>query len=59
VTFIDPYVVAGNHTVCVPPSQRWTLGANAMFGVTGFDHHPTALGHRAMAQMIIKALGRG
>jgi hypothetical protein len=59
VVFVDPYAVPGNHTVCAPPSQRWTQGAKAVFGVTGFAHHPTALGHRVMAQMIVKALGRG
>ncbi|MGA7420923.1 MAG: SGNH/GDSL hydrolase family protein [Acidimicrobiales bacterium] len=57
--FVDPYAVPGDHTVCAPPSQRWTQGAKYAFGVTGFAHHPTALGHRVMAQMIIKALGRG
>jgi len=56
--FVDPYAVPGDHTVCAPPSQRWTQGAKYVFGVTGFAHHPTALGHRVMAQMIIKALGR-
>lgn len=58
VIFVDPYAVPGNHTVCAPPSQRWTQGAKYTFGVTGFAHHPTALGHRVMAQMIIKALGK-
>ena len=57
VIFVDPYAVPGDHTVCAPPSQRWTQGAKYVFGVTGFAHHPTALGHRVMAQMIIKALG--
>lgn len=57
VTFVDPYSVKGDHTVCGPPSQRWTQGAKYVFGVTGFAHHPTALGHKAMAQMIIRALG--
>jgi lysophospholipase L1-like esterase len=58
VVFVDPYAVPGNHTVCALPSQRWTQGAKAVFGVTGFAHHPTALGHKVMAQMIIKALGK-
>jgi lysophospholipase L1-like esterase len=57
VIFVDPYSVRGDHTVCAPPSQRWTQGSKFVFGVTGFAHHPTALGHEAMAQMIIKALG--
>ncbi len=57
VIFVDPYAVSGDHTVCGPPSQRWTQGSKYVFGVTGFAHHPTALGHKAMAQMIIKALG--
>ena len=56
VIFVDPYAVPGDHTVCAPPSQRWTQGAKYIFGVTGFAHHPTALGHKVMAQMIIKAL---
>jgi lysophospholipase L1-like esterase len=58
VRFVDPYVVPGDHTACGPPSQRWTAGSKYTFGVTGFAYHPTALGHRVMAQMIIKALGR-
>jgi lysophospholipase L1-like esterase len=58
VIFVDPYAVPGDHTVCGSPSQRWTQGAKYVFGVTGFAHHPTALGHKVMAQMIIKALGR-
>ena len=59
VVFVDPYAVPGDHTVCAPPSQRWTQGAKAVFGVTGFAHHPTALGHQVMANMIIKALDGG
>jgi lysophospholipase L1-like esterase len=57
VVFVDPYAVKGDHTVCGPPSQRWTQGSKYVYGVTGFAHHPTALGHKAMAQMIIKAFG--
>jgi lysophospholipase L1-like esterase len=57
VIFVDPYSVPGNHTVCAPTSQQWTQGSKYVFGVTGFAHHPTALGHKVMAQMIIKALG--
>lgn len=57
VKFVDPYAVPGDHTVCAKPSQEWTQGAKYVFGVTGFAHHPTALGHKVMAQMIIKALG--
>lgn len=57
VIFVDPYAVKGDHTVCAPPSQQWTQGAKYVFGVTGFAHHPTALGHKVMAQMIIRALG--
>ncbi len=56
VIFVDPYAVPGDHTVCGPPSQQWTQGSKYVFGVTGFAHHPTALGHKAMAQMIINAL---
>jgi hypothetical protein len=58
VIFVDPYAVPGDHTACAAPSQRWTAGVKYVFGVTGFAYHPTALGHRVMAQMIIKALGR-
>lgn len=58
VIFVDPYAVPGDHTACAPPLQQWTAGAKYVFGVTGFAYHPTALGHRAMAKMIIKALGR-
>jgi lysophospholipase L1-like esterase len=57
VIFVDPYAVPGDHTACAPPSRRWTAGAKYVFGVTGFAHHPTALGHKVMARMIIKALG--
>jgi lysophospholipase L1-like esterase len=58
VIFVDPYAVPGDHTVCAPPSQQWTQGSQYVFGVTGFAHHPTALGHKVMAEMIIKALGQ-
>jgi lysophospholipase L1-like esterase len=58
VVFVDPYAVPGDHTVCAPPSQQWTQGAQYTFGTTGFAHHPTALGHKVMAQMIVKALHR-
>jgi lysophospholipase L1-like esterase len=58
VKFIDPYAVPGDHTACARPSQRWTAGSKYVFGVTGFAYHPTALGHKVMAQMIVKALGR-
>jgi lysophospholipase L1-like esterase len=57
VRFVDPYSVPGDHTACGPPSQQWTAGSKYTFGVTGFAYHPTALGHRVMAQMIIKSLG--
>jgi hypothetical protein len=57
VVFVDPYAVPRDHTVCGPPSQRWTQGSKYVFGVTGFAHQPTALGHKAMAQMIINAHG--
>lgn len=57
VIFVDPYVVPGDHTACGPPSQRWTAGSHYVFNVTGFAYHPTALGHQAMARMIVKALG--
>jgi hypothetical protein len=57
VIFVDPYAVPGNHTICAAPSQQWTQGAKYVFDVTGFAHHPTALGHKVMAQMIIEALG--
>jgi hypothetical protein len=40
-----------------PHQQRWTQVSAYTFGVTGFAHHPTSLGHKAMASMIIKALG--
>jgi lysophospholipase L1-like esterase len=58
VVFVDPYSVRGDHTACAAPSQRWTAGSKYTFGVTGFAYHPTALGHKAMAKLIIKALGR-
>jgi lysophospholipase L1-like esterase len=53
VTFVDPYVAAGDHTGCAPADRRWTAGAVAD---DGFAYHPTALGHEVMAQMIEDAL---
>jgi lysophospholipase L1-like esterase len=55
IVFVDPYVARGEHTGCAPASQRWTAGHVAD---DGFAYHPTALGHRVMANMIIKALNR-
>jgi lysophospholipase L1-like esterase len=54
VLLVDPYAARGDHTACAPESARWTAG----YTVTdGFAFHPTALGHQAMAKMIIKELG--
>ena len=53
VVFVDPYAVKGDHTACAKPSQQWTAGHEV---TDGFAYHPTALGHRVMAKMIIKAL---
>ncbi len=53
--FVDPYAAPGDHTGCAAASQRWTAGHTPD---DGFAYHPTALGHRVMADMIIKALGK-
>ena len=54
LVFVDPYVEPGDHTGCAPAEQRWTAGNVAD---DGFAYHPTALGHRVMAEMIEGALG--
>ncbi|OAA25208.1 lysophospholipase L1-like esterase [Frankia sp. EI5c] len=52
---VDPYAVAGDHTACGPESARWTNGYTVPEG-DGFAYHPTAVGHRAMADLIKEAL---
>jgi lysophospholipase L1-like esterase len=54
VVLVDPYVAPGDHTGCAAPSERWTAGRVAD---DGFAYHPTALGHEAMAQLIVDQLG--
>ena len=49
VLLVDPYVEPGDHTGCAPEEDRWVAGAVAD---DGFAFHPTALGHRVMAEMI-------
>jgi lysophospholipase L1-like esterase len=53
VVLVDPYAEPGDHTGCAPASDRWVAGATAD---DGFAFHPTALGHRVMADMISAAL---
>ncbi|ADP83329.1 SGNH/GDSL hydrolase family protein [Pseudofrankia inefficax] len=55
VVLVDPYAAPGDHTACAAPSERWTNGFTVPTG-EGFSYHPTALGHRAMADLIEKAL---
>lgn len=54
VVFVDPYVDPEDHTGCAPPDRRWTAGNEAPEGT---PFHPTALGHEAMADLVIDALG--
>jgi lysophospholipase L1-like esterase len=54
VVLVDPYPAPGDHTGCAPEAERWTAGYDAP---DAFAYHPTALGHQAMAGMIIDALG--
>ena len=54
VVFVDPYAVEEDHTGCAPADERWVAGFEAD---DGFAYHPTALGHEAMADMILEAIG--
>jgi lysophospholipase L1-like esterase len=56
VVFVDPYVQPGDHTGCAADAQRWTAGYTVAKG-EGFAFHPTALGHREMADEVVEALG--
>lgn len=53
VLLADPYVAPGDHTGCAEPSQQWAAGSKV---TDGFPYHPTALGHRVMAGLILDAL---
>jgi lysophospholipase L1-like esterase len=55
VLLVDPYSVDADHTACAPESERWTSGYTVATG-EGFAYHPTALGHQAMASLVIDAL---
>lgn len=55
IVFVDPYAAKGEHTGCASESQAWTAGHEI---ADGFPYHPTALGHKIMAKMIIKALNK-
>jgi hypothetical protein len=51
----DPYAQRGDHTACAPKSTQWAAGYVVANG-DGFPYHPSPLGHRVMAKLIIKAL---
>jgi lysophospholipase L1-like esterase len=55
VALVDPYAAPGDHTACAPESARWANGYAVPTG-EGFAYHPTARGHRTMADLIEKAL---
>jgi lysophospholipase L1-like esterase len=54
VTLVDPYAKSDGHGPCEPDAQRWVEGSAA--GPTGIAFHPNALGHRAMAKMVVQAV---
>lgn len=53
VVLVDPYGQPGEHTGCAPQAERWVSGSVAD---DGFAYHPTALGHRVMADLVLDRL---
>jgi lysophospholipase L1-like esterase len=53
VLLADPYALAAGHGPCAPAGQAWVAGLHAPLG---FPYHPTAVGHQAIASLVIAAL---
>ncbi|MCB1672673.1 MAG: SGNH/GDSL hydrolase family protein [Gammaproteobacteria bacterium] len=51
----DAYVEAAGHGPCDPVAERWVNGNSV--ADTGIRYHPTAVGHREMARLVLAALG--
>lgn len=53
----DSYVLAAGHGPCAEAvDERWINGN--LVASDGIRYHPTAEGHKAMAQLVLEALGR-
>jgi hypothetical protein len=55
VHFVDVYGPSHGHDACAPEAQRWVVG-QATPGATAY--HPTALGMRAQADLIIAEINK-
>jgi lysophospholipase L1-like esterase len=55
VILVDPYALGATHGPCARGNNRWVAG---LVPTNGFEYHPTAAGHRAMARMVEQALAR-
>ena len=53
VLLADPYAASEGHGPCAPDGARWIEGLVAKGSV---PYHPSALGHEAMAQLVLDAL---
>jgi lysophospholipase L1-like esterase len=55
IVLVDPYALGATHGPCARGNNRWVAG---LVPTNGFEYHPTAAGHRAMAHMVEQALAR-
>lgn len=53
VLLADPYAASDGHGPCAPEGDRWIEGLVAR---GSFPYHPNAVGHEAMAQLVLDAL---
>jgi lysophospholipase L1-like esterase len=54
VVLVDAYPASKGHDPCSPSHERWVAGLKF---TNGYSYHPTALGHRAMASLVLGTLG--
>lgn len=55
IVLVDPYSVGASHGPCARGNNRWVAG---LVPTNGFEYHPTAAAHRAMARMVEQALAK-
>lgn len=53
----DAYGASTDHGPCATEGDRWMNGKDA--GTDGFSYHPSAAGHRAMADLVMQSLAGG
>lgn len=54
---VDAYTATTGHGPCAPNGERWVTGADG--GTASLPYHPTAAGHRGMADLVTAQLRPG